>query len=95
MSRKLRQRYTKEFKEDAVCLVLDQGYKVKEAAERLGVSVSALGKWVQAKQAERSGTGVSLSEREELIRLRKELKEAQMERDILKKAAAFFAKEQL
>lgn len=95
MSRKIRQKYTSEFKEDAVSLVLEQGYQLKDAAERLGVSKSALGKWVQAKKSALTDTGLSFSEREELIRLRKALKEAQMERDILKKATAFFAKEQL
>lgn len=95
MSRKPRQSYTKEFKQDAVNLVLNQGYKVKDAAARLGVSVSALVKWVQLSKASTSGEGLNFSEREELVRLRKALKEAEMERDILKKAAAFFAKEHL
>jgi transposase len=95
MHRKARQSYTKEFKEQAVSLVLEQDYKIIDAAERLGISKSALGKWVKAKKDEQTGSGLSFSEREELNQLRKMLKEAQMERDILKKAAAFFAKEQL
>jgi transposase len=95
MSRKVRTIYNAEFKEDAVKLVINQGYKVEEAADRLGVSKSALGKWVRAKRIERSDSGLSFSEKEELNRLRKALKRAEMERDILKKAAAFFAQEQL
>ena len=95
MSRKVRTAYSAEFKEDAVNLVLKQGYKSVEAAERLGVSRSALDKWIQAKKSELSESALSFSERDELVQLRKALKQAEMERDILKKAAAFFAKEQL
>lgn len=95
MSRKPRQSYTSEFKEDAVSLVLKQGYKLRDAAERLGISSSALGKWVQAKKNASVDTGLSFSEREELLVLRKENKRLLQEREILKKAAAFFAKEQL
>ena len=95
MSRKVRKTYNAEFKEDAVKLVINQGYKVEEAAERLGISKSALGKWIRAKQLEETDSSLSFSEREELIQLRKENKRLEMERDILKKAAAFFAKEQL
>ena len=78
MHRKAHQSYTKEFKEQAVSLVLEQGYKIVEAAERLGLSKSALGKWVQAKKDEERGSGLSFSERKELNQLRKMLKEAQM-----------------
>ena len=95
MNRKPRQTYTAEFREDAVSLVLDQGYKIIDAANRLGVSKSALGKWVQSKKDETNNQGLSFSEREQLLALQKENKELKMEREILKKAAAFFAKEQL
>jgi len=95
MSRKVRTIYNAEFKDDAVKLVINQGYKIEEAADRLGVSKSALGKWVRSKKIEKSDSGLSFSEREELVQLRKALKRAEMERDILKKAAAFFAQDQL
>ena len=95
MNRKTRRVFSPEFKEDAVNLVIKQGYSMEKAAERLDLSRSALGKWVRAKRQEENKSGLSFSEKEELIRLRKALKQAEMGRDILKKAAAFFAKEQL
>lgn len=95
MNRKPRQTYTAEFREDAVSLVLDQGYKIIDAANRLGVSKSALGKWVQSKKYETNNQGLSFTERDQLLALQKENKELKMEREILKKAAAFFAREQL
>lgn len=95
MSRKVRKFFSAEFKEDAVNLVVKQGYKIQDAANRLGVSQGALGKWVRFKKLEKTDSGPSFAEKEELIRLRKALKQAEMERDILKKAAAFFAKEPL
>jgi transposase len=92
-----RQRYTKEFKEDAVRLVLEQGYNCREAARRLGVGSSNLTRWVREHrddQQQRSQTGKTHRELEAEIRqLKKENQRLQMEREILKKAAAFFAKE--
>ncbi len=92
-----RQRYTKEFKEDAVRLVLEQGYNCREAARRLGVGSSNLTRWVREyrdDQQQRSQTGKTHRELEAEIRqLKKENQRLQMEREILKKAAAFFAKE--
>ena len=95
MPRKVRKVYSPEFKEDAANLVIKQGYVIKDAAERLDVSKSALGKWVKMQKKSNAGVGADFTEKEELIRLKKALKQAEMERDILKKAAAFFAKEQL
>jgi transposase len=92
--------YSLEFKQDAVQLVLLKGYSISEASSSLGVSASALRKWVCA---EKSGIQVpalmvekraTLSEHEELLRLRKENVRLKMEREILKKATAFFAREQ-
>jgi transposase len=92
-----RQRYTKEFKEDAFRLVLEQGYNCREAARRLGVGSSNLTRWVREHrddQQQRSQTGKTHRELEAEIRqLKKENQRLQMEREILKKAAAFFAKE--
>lgn len=90
MTRKIRRKFTPSFKDDAVKLVLEQNYTIDEAAVRLDVSRSALGKWVRAKKAEKND-GLSFSEKEALIQLRKETKRLRMERDILKKAAVFFA----
>ncbi len=93
--------YSLEFKQDAVSLVLSKGYGIPEAASNLGVSESALRKWVKAEQGAStnlnktaSGKSLSLLEHDELLRLRKENAKLKMEREILKKAAAFFAQEQ-
>lgn len=92
--------YTKEFREEAVKLVTESGLGVAEAAKRLSLPVSSLRNWVAAcKNGKLEDIGKNrkqLSELElELSRLRKELAETRMERDILKKAAAYFAKESL
>jgi transposase len=85
--------YTKEFKEEAVALVLEQGYSIAQAADSLGIKASLLYKWKEKIEAEKEGQDMTDNEREELKRLRKEVKELRMEKEILKKASAFFAKE--
>ena len=90
-----RRKYTAEFKEGAVRLVLG-GRKASEVARDLGVHGSVLSAWVrQAKVDLGQGPAGSLTteEKEELGRLRRENRELRLEREILKKAAAFFAKE--
>ena len=97
MSRK-RKQYTPEFKKEAVALVLDHSLSITQAARYLGVSDSVLGRWVQAAREARGEDEeppVSESERAELKRLRLEVNILRREREILKKAAAFFAKENL
>jgi transposase len=95
-SRRPRRRFTDEFKQQAVRLVLDEGKGVTAVARELDLVPSALGTWVQHAQADRTKgrTGLTSAEREELARLRKENRVLQEEREILKKAAAFFAKHQ-
>lgn len=92
-----RKRYTKEFKQDAVRLVTEQGYKQTEAARNLGIDRGMLGRWIKEFQTDESdafrGNGKLTAEQEELRRLREENRRLKMERDILKKATAFFAKE--
>ncbi len=92
-----RRRFTQEFKDDAVSLVTDQGYSCAEVARRLGVSDNNVNRWVREYRQRNdieSADGLSRDEIEaELKRLRKENKRLEMERDILKKAAAFFANE--
>lgn len=85
--------YPSEFKEEAVALVLDQGYSVSDAAESLGITTKLLYAWKAKIEDERQGTLLTGDEREELKRLRKENKELRMEKEVLKKASAFFAKE--
>ena len=77
-------------------LVLDEGKSVGAIARDLDLTETALREWVKRAQADRSKgrTGLTTAEREELARLRKENRILQEERDILKKAAAFFAKHQ-
>jgi transposase len=90
--------YPEAFRADAVAFVQRSGKSIAEVAADLGVSGESLRKWVQQAKAD-SGDGppgaLTTEEREELRRLRRENKTLLMERDILKKAAAFFAKETL
>lgn len=87
-----RRQFTGEFKDEAVRLVRSSGKTVAQVARELGVSASGLRGWVLSTQAP-SGSDLSQSERQELQQLRKENRVLRMERELLKKAAAFFAKE--
>lgn len=84
-------RYTKEFKEEAVRQVVERGYSATEVAKRLGISSHSLYKWVGGTRKHRA-----VKEEKDLLaenaRLKAELRRTQEERDILKKAAAYFAK---
>jgi transposase len=95
-TRRQRRRFDPEFKEQAVRLVLDEGKSVGAVARDLDLTETALREWVKRAQADltKGRTGLTTVEREELARLRKENRILQEERDILKKAAAFFAKHQ-
>ena len=75
--------------------MLDEGKTIPQVARDLDLTESALRTWVERARADRTQgkTGLTTVEREELARLRKENRELRMEREILKKAAAFFAKE--
>ena len=92
-----RKKYTSEFKRDAVRLVTEQGHKQTEAARNLGIDRGMLGRWIKELQAEEieafRGNGKLTADQEELRRLRMENKQLRLEREVLKKAAAFFAKE--
>jgi transposase len=94
---KTRKTYTKEFKQDAVRLVTEQGYNRSEAARNLGIDRGMLGRWIRELEEDGSeafrGNGKLTAEQEELRRLREENRRLKLERDILKKATAFFAKE--
>ena len=97
-SKRARRSFTEEFKAGAVRLILDEGKSVGAAARDLDLTESALRNWVEQARADR-GKGrpgiLTSSERDELGRLRKEVRELRMERDVLKKATAFFAKDHL
>ena len=89
------QKYAAEFREEAVRQVLDRGYSVKEVAENLGVSTHSLYKWLRAvkPKPEARRDQELLEAKREILKLRAQLRRAEEERDILKKAAVYFAKE--
>ncbi len=93
--RRLRRQFDDEFKAGAVRLVLDEGQTVGRVSRDLDLTESALRNWVDRVRADRTKgrTGLTTEERDELRRLRKENRRLRVERDVLKKAAAFFAKE--
>lgn len=96
MERRKRRAFTREFKAETVRLVAEGGRSIPEVARDLGLTESALRTWVRQSEVD-AGRGkpgaLTTEEREELGRLRREVKTLRLEREILKKAAAFFAKE--
>lgn len=88
-------RFTPEFKEEAVKQVTDRGYPVAEVADRLGVSAHSLYKWVKAVAPDNSAQQSKelLEAKSEILRLRAQMRRLEEERDLLKKAARYFAKE--
>jgi transposase len=94
--RRVRRQFDDDFKASAVRLILDEGKSVGRVARDLDLTESALRRWVEQARADRTHgwTGLTSEERDELRRLRKENRELRTEREILKKAAAFFAKHQ-
>lgn len=97
MTAEKRQDYTAEFKREAVRLVMAHGYGITEAARNLGINVTMLGRWKRELEARENrafpGKGRLSPDQEELHRLREENKRLRMEREMLKKVAAFFANE--
>jgi transposase len=97
MEKRRRREYTKEFKREAVNLVTKQGYTLSEADRNLGIHSRLLRRWKAQMETEGKdafpGKGHMSPEQEEIRRLRRENRELRMEREILKKATAFFAKE--
>ncbi len=90
-----RRRFTPEFKDEAVKLVINTGRPVAVVARELGLQEQSLGRWVNAFKARQTGVGAALSEADqaELVRLRKENAELKLDRAFLKKASLFFAQE--
>ncbi len=92
-----RKKYSQEFKLDAVSLVLEQGYSRAEASRNLEVNPNLLGRWVKEHQQDEGqafrGNGKLTPEQEELRKLKAKVKQLEMEKEILKKATVFFAKE--
>ena len=96
-TRRTRQNYTQQFKNDALKLVLEQDYRCNEVGRRLGIHASNVSRWVREYESDSEPIVEGVLTRKqleaELKRLRKDNKRLQMEREILKKAAAFFANE--
>ncbi len=92
-----RKKYSKEFKLDAISLVLEQHYSRAEAARSLEINANMLGRWIKEHEAADGqafrGNGKLTAEQSELRTLREEVRRLKMEKDILKKATVFFAKE--
>ncbi len=94
---KTRKTYSKEFKLDAITLVREQNYSIAEASRNLEVTPQILGRWI--KEAENDdghafrGNGKLTPEQDEIRKLKAQVKRLEMEREILKKATVFFAKE--
>jgi len=96
LGRRARRQFSEEFKDGAVRLVLDEGKTIGAVARELDLTASALAHWVKHARAERTQgkSGLMKEEREELARLRKENRELRIERDLLKKVSALFARHQ-
>ena len=91
LERDIMKKYSQEFKESAVAVYEQGGVSYKQLAQELGVNKATLQKWVS--ESRKASVGLDTCELEELQRLRKENKRLRMERELLKKAAAFFAEE--
>ncbi len=96
MAKKTRRSFTKEYKAEVVGLIRHSGKTVRAVCRDLGLTETAVRRWVQQAEVD-SGRGpagaLTTEERAELAELRKRVKTLEMEREILKKATAFFAKE--
>jgi transposase len=89
-----RRSFSPEFKRDAVAMVLEEGRTIASVARTLNVGETSLGKWVMQARVDRGEReGLTSSERAELAELRKENARLRMERDLLKRATAFWVKE--
>ena len=88
------QRYSPEFKDEAVRQIIDRGHSVSEVSQRLGVSSNSLYKWVKAVSPDTSSLKDEqlIDAKRENLKLRAELRRVTEERDILKKAAGYFAR---
>ena len=94
-----RRQFSREFKLEAVKLVAERGVSISQAARDLGLGETVLRRWVREQTTDPQqafpGNGVMKPEQAEIERLRKEVSKLKMERDILKKAAVYFAKESM
>lgn len=91
--KQVRRKHSDEFRRNAISMVEDQGYTTTQAARELGINQNLLRTWRKKYGKLAESSGLSENDQEELDRLRKEVSRLRMERDILKKATAFFANE--
>lgn len=99
----VRKQYTPQFKAEAMKLVLEQGYTCRQAGKQLGIPHKTLANWVRPRRKQERSAAISLGVehndpaalRARIAELEKQLRRAEMEREILKKATAYFAKENL
>lgn len=93
----LRKKYTQEFKLEAIALVLEQGYSKAEAARSLDLNATMLARWIREYQDDKEkafrGNGKLTDEQLEIRKLKEQVRRLEMEKEILKKATVFFAKE--
>jgi transposase len=93
----VRKKYSKEFKLDAINLVLEQNYTPSAASKSLGINPNVLGRWIKEHEQDDGhafrGNGKLTPEQEEIRKLKSQVKRLEMEKEILKKATVFFAKE--
>ncbi len=98
MSKKKRRSYSREFKKEAVALITEKGYSIAETSRNLGIEYSVLRRWkiqlVDAPQSAFPGKGKRNPADQEVRKLQHELERVKEERDILKKALAYFAEDQ-
>jgi transposase len=92
MTKKTRRKYTAEFKAEAVKLVTDEGYSISQAARNLDINANMLARWKQQLTGESAKSQLPVDEQEELKQLREEVRQLKLEKEILKKATAFFAR---
>jgi transposase len=89
-----RGRYPREFRRDVAALVLDQGRSVADVAQEMKLVESSVARWARQERIDRGEReGLSTEEREELVKLRREVKRLSTERELLKRAVAFWVKE--
>ena len=92
-----RRQYTNEFKLDAIALVQEQGYSAAQAAKSLEINENMLRRWIKRHREQGNesfrGNGNMMPEQKRIRELERQVRELEMEKAILKKAAAFFAKE--
>ncbi len=96
MEKRNRRSFTREYKAEVVALIRKSGKSIGTVARELALSETAVRRWVQQAEIDSGGGpagALTTAEREELSRLRKQVKTLETEREILKKATAFFAKE--